>query len=153
MPLLEQHVLGLDVPVYDPAPVGVVEGARHLPRDAGRVGDRQLRLALEPVAQRFAVDERHHVVEESVRLPGVENREDVRMGEPGGNLDLAQEALRADAAPELRSEHLDRHRPLVLHVLREEHGRHPSATELALDGVAVAEGGLDTRPEISHAGS
>jgi dolichyl-phosphate-mannose-protein mannosyltransferase len=57
--LRDQDVAGIDVAVHHPAPVGVVEGVRHLSRDAQRILERQLLLAGEPVAQRLALDERH----------------------------------------------------------------------------------------------
>ena len=65
--VVQQDVLGLDVAVDHAMPVGVVEGAGDLGREADGVGDRQLFLALQPVAQRFALDERHDVVRRAVR--------------------------------------------------------------------------------------
>ena len=64
----------------DAVPVRVVERVGDLARDAHRVVDRELLLALEPLAQRLALDEGHDVVEQPVRpSPRVEQRQDVRM--------------------------------------------------------------------------
>ena len=48
----EQDVLRLDVAVHDAVAVRVVERVGHLARDAERLVDRQLPLAVEPVAER-----------------------------------------------------------------------------------------------------
>ena len=47
MPVLQQHVLGLDVAVDDAADVRVIERVGHLAREAYRFGDRQPPLAHE----------------------------------------------------------------------------------------------------------
>ena len=52
VPVVQQDVLGLDVAVDDAVPVRVVERVGDLARDAHGLVDRQLRLAVEPVAQR-----------------------------------------------------------------------------------------------------
>src|SRR2546422_3796586 len=61
------------------------------------------------------------------------------MSEARRDLDLPQEPLGADRGCELAPEHLDRHLAVVLPVLREVHGRHAAATELAVNGVTVRE--------------
>ena len=71
-----------------PWPVGVVQGRGHVARDLERVLQRQLPLALEPLAQRFALDVGHDVVEQIPGLAGIVERHDVGMIEPGGDLDL-----------------------------------------------------------------
>ena len=48
--------------------VRVVQRIRHLSRDLDCLLNAELSLAVEHVAQRLAVDERHHVVEETVCL-------------------------------------------------------------------------------------
>ena len=75
----EQDVLGLDVAVDDALLVGVPERVGDLAGDPDGVVDRQLRLPVEPVAQRLALDERHDVVEEAVGLARVVQRQDVRV--------------------------------------------------------------------------
>ena len=70
--VLQQDVLGLDVAMDDAAPVGVVERGGDFRREADGVVDGQLLLAGEPVAQRLALDERHHVVQEAVGLARVD---------------------------------------------------------------------------------
>jgi hypothetical protein len=77
--------------------VRVAQGVRYLARDAQRVVEGELLLALQPVAQRFPFYEGHDVIQESAgrfrRTPGVIQRQDMRMVQVGGGRDLAQEAL------------------------------------------------------------
>ena len=56
---------------------------------------------------------------------------------PGFYTDSFYPAGRADAAPDLQ-----RHLALVLHILNEIHGGHPTASQLSLDVVAVSQGGV-----------
>ena len=63
-PIMQEYVLGLDIAVDHAVAVGVVERARHLAGDPDGVRNGELLLAGEPVAEGFAVDERHHVIDE-----------------------------------------------------------------------------------------
>ena len=56
----------------------------------------------------LALDERHDVEEAAVRLARVEQREDVRVLEVGGELDLGEEPLGADHGGELGPQDLER---------------------------------------------
>ena len=76
--------------------VRIRQRIRNLTGDRDRVVDRELALALQPTAQRLALDEGHHIVEQTMRVAGVEHRQDVRMIQPRGNLDLALEAIAVD---------------------------------------------------------
>ena len=111
--------------------------------DPHRLLDAELGLAVELLAQRFALDVRHHVEQEAVGRAGVEQRQDVGMLERGGGLDLDHEG--AD--------------PLVLRDLRvgprkEDHAVGQVAVRgpdlLAVDDVlvAIAEGSGLQRREI-----
>ncbi len=60
-----------------------------------RLVDAELRLAIELVAQRLAVDERHHVIKERIGLSRIEQRENVRVLEVGGRLYFLDEPLGA----------------------------------------------------------
>ena len=130
--VVQQDVLGLDVAVDDAVAVGVVERGGHFHRDPDRVVHRQLLLAADPVADRLALDIRHHVEEEAVGLPAVEERQDVRMLEVRGRRDLGKEPLGADDRRQLGPEHLDRHAPVVPDVLRQVDGGHAALAELPL---------------------
>ena len=148
--VVQHHVLGLDVPVDHAVPVRVVERRGHLGRDSQCVGDRELLLPDEPVAERFPFDERHDIEEKGVGLARIEQRQDVRVLQVGGGSDFAQEALGADDGGELRPEHLDRHPAVVLRVLREEDRRHATLAHLALEAVAVGERDAEAVHEHGH---
>ena len=94
----------------------------------------------QPLAQRLALDERHHVEEEPIGVARVEQRQDVRMLQLGGGLDLGEEALGAEHGRELGVQHLDGDLAVVLEVLREIDRRHAARAELALDRVAIGKG-------------
>ena len=67
--VLQQDVLRLHVTMDDPVPVRILQSIRDRSGDAHGVGNRELRLALEPRMQRFTGHHRHHEVELPVRLP------------------------------------------------------------------------------------
>ena len=92
----KQHIFGLDIAMYDPVLVGVLERRRHLSRDADGFVKRQLMLPPEPVAEALAVHVHHREPElAGGGLARIEHRQDVRMLEPRGDTDLAPEPLRA----------------------------------------------------------
>ena len=74
------------------------------------------------------------------------------MLEPGGDLDLAGEPLGAERGGELGAEDLHRDLAVVLQVLGEVDGGHAALAELALDAVAVGEGGLEAGHRVGHVG-
>ena len=133
-----------------PVPVGVVERARHLPRDRERLLEAELVLAVELVAERLAAHERQHVVEEAAGLARVDQGEDVRVVEPRGDLDLGQEPLGAEHRAELGAEHLEGDLAIVLEVGGEVDGGHAAGAELALDPVALLKGGGEAT-DVAHA--
>ena len=137
----EHDVLRLDVAVDDAGGVCHGERFRGLGQQPHRIRDGQLARAHEPVPQRFAVDVRHHIIEEPAGLARIEHAEYVRMLQPRGDLDLAAEPLGAERRREVGAQHLDRHLAVVLEVFGEIDHRHPALAELALDAVAVGERG------------
>ena len=159
---MQQDILRLDVTVDHVVPVGVVESAGHLGGDAHCVGNGELLLAGEPVAQRFSLHKRHDVVEErlgqtvrrpvgpSVRHATIKQGQDMRVLQVGRGLDLGEEPLRADDGGELRAKDLDRHLAIVLEVVGQVDGGHPPLPQLPLEPVAVGEGGLEALRNGRH---
>src|SRR5207245_1503845 len=105
----QQNILGLDVAVNDPLCVREPERVRHVARDVECVRERELALTQQAMPQRLPFYVRHDVVEQSGRLPGRKDRDDVGMAELGGQVHFADEPLAQQAGADLRVEHLDRH--------------------------------------------
>jgi hypothetical protein len=140
--------------VNDVVAVGVGERAGHFMGDLEGVLEGELPLSIEPLPERFSVQVRHHVVEQAVHFGGVVDREDVRMRESGRGLDLATEPLGTKGSRELGPQDLDGNvMTLEFEDSCEVDRGHPAAAELALDHVAVGEGGLQTSEQIDQAGA
>ena len=150
VPAGEHHVVGLDVAVHHALAVGVGQRVHHLDQDLDRVVHRQLAYAREPLAERFALDVRHHEVEEAAGLAGVVERQDVRMLQAGRHLDFAEEPLAAERGGELGPQHLERHLAPVPEILGEVHRGHAAGADLPLDAVAVGEGGGEAGEGLGH---
>ena len=148
--LAEQNVLGLEIPVHDSFPVGVVEGRCNLAGDLQRQLDGQLALASQPVAQGLAPHVGHRIPELTCGRAGVENGEDVRVIQAGGQADLALEAFRSERRRQLGVEQLERYRAIVAQVAREVDGRHSAAPKLALDEVSIGQRRFKAIQDIGH---
>jgi hypothetical protein len=72
------------------------------------------------------------------------------MPEIGGRLDLPKKPVRAERRGELRPEHLHRDHTPVPKVLGQIDGGHAARAELALDAVAVGEGGAKPRGDFDR---
>jgi hypothetical protein len=66
--LVQEDIRRFHVPMHEAMTMCVVECTRDVACDADRIGHRQLCFAIEAIAQRLALDERHHVVRDAVRL-------------------------------------------------------------------------------------
>ena len=137
---VDDDVVRLDVAVDDPVAVRVAERSEDLARV--RDGDRHRARATlaDQLLERAPLDVLHDDEVRAVRLPAVVDRDDVRMGEPGGVRRLAAEAL--DELVVVRValvQDLHRDPPAELLVLREVDVGHPSAAELPGDPVARGE--------------
>lgn len=115
-------------------------------------GNRQLALALEPLAQRLARHHGHHIVEKSVGVTRVEERKNVRMLQPRRGLDLGEESIGAENCTEFRMQQLDGDVAVVLVIVREVHGRHVPRAELTLDAIAAGECGCEAKQGIAAQG-
>ena len=103
---------------------------------------------LQSFTERLALHKWHDVVEEALGLARIEQGQDVGMVEPGGDLDLAKEALGPSAASSGRRTLTATFRSCLRSSAR--YGCHAAATEFPLDGVAVGEGGLQAFERVGH---
>ena len=72
------------------------------------------------------------------------------MLEVGGELDLGQEPLGADHGGELGAQHLERDPAVVPDVLGQVDGRHAAGADLAVEAIAVRQGGLEPAEQFGH---
>ena len=145
-----QDILRLDIAVNQLMPVRMGQRIGHLARDAERLVHGQLPLPPQAVAEGLALDIRHHVVEEPVRLARIVERHDVRVPQPRRDPDLPQEPLGPERRRQLGPQHLHRHRPPVPRVLRQVDHRHPARAQLAPDQVAWRQRRLDALERRRH---
>ena len=132
-----------------PCVVRVGQRSGHIAQDA----DRSVRCGSaprHPRSERLAAHVGHRVVGEASRVAGVEHRDDVRLLEPSREPYLAGETLGAQALGELGGDHLDDDLSAERGLVGDEDARHPTAAELALEGVSGAEGGLELVAEVGH---
>ena len=139
----QQDVLRLDVAVDDAVRVGVAQGAQHLGGDAQGLVERKLALACHPLPEGLALHVRHGIPQPAGGLARVVHGEDVRMLQAGGDPDLLEESLRSERGGELGAQDLERDGAIVPEVVREVDHGHAAAAELALDAVAVGQGGRE----------
>ena len=135
--------------------MGVVERRGDLDRQAHGLVHRQLLLAADAVAERLALDEGHGepqvpVVDQAAGLAGIEQRQDVRVLQMGGDPDLTQEAIDPEHGGEFGAQHLHGDVTVVLEIPGEVHGRHAAGAELAINGIVLGEGRLETLPHVGH---
>jgi hypothetical protein len=147
VPLVQQHVLGLQVAVHHAAAVRVPERVGHLAQHADRLADRELTQPREAGAEALPLDERHRVVEQPVALPRGEQRDDVRVPELRGERDLAPEPLGVDGRRRVRRQHLHDDPAAEGSFRGHEDARHPAAAELALEGVCAPQRRLQPRAQ------
>jgi len=74
----------------------------------------------------------------------------VRVLQLGRELNLTPEAIHVHPRPHLGREEFDHHLPAEVHLLGEIDVRHPTATQLALDAIRVAYGGLEPVQKVRH---
>src|SRR5688572_15273804 len=108
----------------------VLQRACDLGCDADRGRYRELLLPLETIAERLAIDERHHVEDGACYLSRVMQRQNVRMLEIRGRPDLRQKASGTDDGGELRLQNFERDLAVVTHVVREVDRGHSAGTQL-----------------------
>jgi hypothetical protein len=136
----------------DAVTVCVVERSGDGGGDTDGVGDRELSFALEPPAKGFTFDKGHDVEQQPVRLTAVEQRQEIRVLQIRRDANLAEKALNAEHGAEVRIQNLERDAAIVPEVAREIDGRHAAGADLALDGIASAERGIELVDDGGHEG-
>ena len=143
VPIGKQIVLGFDIAMDEPFAMREIEASPDFLCDAQRVLQRQLPGRVQPLAERAAGHMRLHVVEPPRGFAGVDQGNDVRMRQLGGDADFTQEAVRAERGRDFWSQDFDRDFAPVFLFLGEVYRRHAAASQFSLDGVAIGERGGD----------
>jgi hypothetical protein len=146
----QQDVGRLDITVDNVLTVRVAQGTADFPYDVQGFAQRQRALPRNASPEGLPLHVRHDVVQQSVGITGIVQRNDVGVVEAGGSVDLPQEPLGTQRGREFGPQDLDRHRPTVLEVLGEIHDGHPATPDLALDRVAVANCSLEAVEELDQ---
>jgi hypothetical protein len=136
----EHDVLGFDVAVNDAPAVGVPERLGHLAHQAHAFPHRERATPPEAVAQALAFHVGHREPEEPAGVARIVDRQDVRVLEPGGEANLALEALRPQRVGQPGMEHLQGDGSVVLEIAGEMDRGHAAAPELTLERIATAQG-------------
>ena len=134
----------------NPGTMRIVERIGYIAGNPHGLIDGQLCLAIEPGAQRLAIDEGHHVVEEPIGRATVEQRQNLRMLQRRRRRNLLHEALGAQHGRELRPEHFHRDPAFVLEIVGKVDGCHAACAELALDVIAAGERRAETIGFVAH---
>src|SRR6266571_5888627 len=138
------------VPREIPVSVGEIEGRGDRTGNAQRFIERQLALSRQALVEALSFDIRHHVIEEAISFPGVDQGQDMWVLELRCEADLAQEPLGAKNRGKLGAEQLERHRAFVLEITGQIDCGHSARTELALDHVVVRERRLEAGKSVGH---
>jgi hypothetical protein len=120
------------------------------PHDLQRVPDRELPLPHEPPAEGLALDVRHHVVQGAGGLAGIMQGEDVGVGEPGRDGDLAEEAPVPERGAKVLADDLERDQPIVPLVPGQVDRSHAAPAELTHNGVTARECVLQLGDLVNH---
>ena len=123
----EQDIVRFDVSVHHALLMSVGQCVHHFLENPHHFAHGQLPLPHELRPERLALDERHDVVEEIIVRSGGEQRHDVRVLQPGGELNLALEPVDAHPSGHFRREHLDDDLAAESDFLREEDAAHAAA--------------------------
>ena len=110
----------------------------------------ELLLPLERGAQRLALDVRHRVPEQIALLAGREERNDVRVLQLRGDLDLSAEAVAIDAGGQLRREHLHDDVSAEHAVDGDEDAAHPATGQLVIELIVGPQRILEVLSEFCH---
>ncbi len=124
----------------------IVERIGDFGHDANGFGNWKLFFAVEAIAQRLARHERHYVEECSYSIgarciAGIEQRQDMWVGQGCRELYFAQEALGSDRLRDLGAEHLDGDQSSMTQVACAMNRGHSANPNLGFEFVSVTEGG------------
>jgi hypothetical protein len=125
--------------VNDALFVGILQRRKNVAGDPQCLAQGDVPSPQESLSQRLPLDVRHGVPELAFGLAKIEERQDVKMAELGGKLDLPEETLRPQARRQLGMDHLQCHRPVLTAIVGQVHRGHAAPAQLALHSVPVGQ--------------
>jgi hypothetical protein len=134
--VLEEDISRLDVAVYDPVQVSVVESPSDVECDLDRFGDRKPPFPVNPLSQRLTLNEGHDLEKVLPTLPGRQNRNNVRRGELRSEIHFPQKAL-APLFGEPPVHDLDDDQAIRMRLAGEIDAGHPAPSQLPLDALSL----------------
>ena len=146
----DHDVVGLDVAMDHSLLVRVRQSVYHFAKNLYRFGYWELAFFLDSLAQGFAPDVGHDVVEEPVGFARVVEWQYMRVLELRGDLDFAQETIRTQGCGQLRLQYFDGDIPIVFEVAGQVHRGHTTGAEFFFDLVFVGESGGEAGEDIGH---
>src|SRR2546423_7563300 len=145
----KQDVVRLDVSMCSALLVRGLQCVRDVAKNSDRVGDRQLAYAFQSGAKRLPFDAWHRVIEEVSLRARKEKRYDVRVLQPGRQLNLAAKAFHVEAGAELGRQNLDDDIATERDLADNEDARH-AAAEVVSYLIPIAECPLKALGHIVH---
>src|SRR4051812_36418315 len=114
--------------------VGIAERAADIPQYIHNFCDGK-RPALQAMSQRFAIDERHREVRQTIGVAGRKYRDDVGLAQRRSELDFALEPLDRKALREFRRDDLDHYATPQPGFFGDIDPRHATTAEFAVDDI------------------
>ena len=145
----QENVLRLDVSMDHSVAVREIQRVGNFTGDLDGVGHRQLPFTSQPIPKAFTLDKRHREPQLVIRLPRVEDADDVRVLKAGGEADFLLETIGAERRRDLGMEDFQRDRSIVSEVVREKHGGKAAASQFAVDPILPREL-IGERAEVSQ---
>src|SRR5687767_142289 len=107
-------------------------------------------LLFDAIPEGLAFHVRHDVEQQPVGFARIENRKDVRMGQPRSHLDLAKETFCSDLGGNVRAQNLYGNGALMPEVASEENNGHAPFAEGAFHVISAGEARCEALLEIVH---
>jgi hypothetical protein len=133
--------------------VSIAQRASHIGGYSKRLVDAELDLLAHPVAETPALDAGHDVEKQTVYVPRIEERNDVRVDKGFRDPNLPEETLRAHRGGELAMQHLDGDAACLTEIVRKVDGSGRPPSQLAPDAIAIPQGCRQGEGGIRHRSS
>ena len=136
--------------MYETLAVRVRERVRNFSHVLNCFANWQRSVLQQPLLQRSAIHERHHIVRQSIGFAGIEQRQNIRMLQGRRDEYFAREPFASQGHGQFGTQHLDRHVGCVPLIARTINRGHSSTSDFTGDLVAVRQRGENGNPWVGH---